>query len=324
MTPLTPEKLREAYFRMRLIREFEERLRTEIATGCVPGFSHLSVGAEAVAVGVCDTLSATDQISSTHRGHGHCLAKGSDPREVMAEIFGRRAGLCRGKGGSMHLIDVERGFLGANGIVGAGVPLAAGAALAHKVLKRDGVAVAFAGDGASNQGAVFETLNLAVVFKLPMLFVFENNGFSQFTSAEYGLGCGDLLARAQAFGMPGTRVDGTDFFAVQDTAAMAIRRLRGGSGPSVIEATIPRFLGHYEGDPQAYRIRGEIAAQRAQRDCLQHFRERVLREDLLSESALAELDTQASDAIEQAVHFAKQSSSPDLESEVLSDVYVSY
>jgi pyruvate dehydrogenase E1 component alpha subunit len=321
---LAPEKLRHAYARMRLIREFEERLHLEVATGTVPGFSHLSAGQEAVAVGVCENLLPGDYISSTHRGHGHCLANGSDPRRVMAEIYGRRDGLCCGKGGSMHLIDIERGFIGANGIVGAGLPLAAGAALAHRTLKRNSIAVAFAGDGASNQGAVFETLNFAVVLKLPILFVFENNGFSQFTSAEYGLGCGDLLARVRAFGMPGTRVDGVDFFAVYEAVAEAVRRMRGGGGPSVIEATLPRFLGHYEGDPQPYRLRQEIAAERAERDCLARLRERVLREGLLSEALLADLDAQALDTVDQAVLFAKSSALPDLADEVASNVYVSY
>jgi pyruvate dehydrogenase E1 component alpha subunit len=322
--PLTAEQVRRAYRLMRLIRDFEERLHAEIATGAVPGFAHLSAGQEAIAAGVCMNLRDTDHVASTHRGHGHCLAKGSDPRQVMAEIFGRHDGLCAGKGGSMHLVDVARGFLGTNGIVGAGFPIAAGAALAHRIRKGDGVAVAFGGDGAANQGAVFETLNLAVVFKLPILFAFENNGFSQFTAADYGTGCGDLLARAQAFGMRGVRVDGTDFFAVHAAAAEAIRVARGGGGPSVMEAQIARFYGHFEGDPQAYRTREEIAAARASRDCLASFRERVLRERLLPASDLDDLDGESRDVVEQAVAFAKASPMPATAAEMTADVYVSY
>jgi acetoin:2,6-dichlorophenolindophenol oxidoreductase subunit alpha len=321
---LTTETLKRAYVRMRTIREFEERLHAEVAMGAVPGFSHLSAGQEAVAVGVCMHLSDDDHSAGTHRGHGHCLAKGSDVNEVMAEIYGRADGLCSGKGGSMHLIDTQHGFLGANGIVGAGFPIAAGAALSHRIRGTGGVAVAFGGDGSSNQGSVFEALNLAVVFKLPVLFVFENNGFSQFTSAEFGTGSGDLLARAQAFGMPGIRVDGSDFFAIHEAAGDAIRRARGGGGPSVMEATLARFFGHYEGDPQSYRPRDEIAKARASQDCLVRFRERVTRDRLLVSTELDALDEQAMGAVDGAVEFARRSPLPTTSAELISGVYVSY
>jgi pyruvate dehydrogenase E1 component alpha subunit len=321
---LTADTLQRAYLRMRTIREFEERLHVEVASGAVPGFSHLSAGQEAVAVGVCLHLGDDDAVASTHRGHGHCLAKGSDVNAVMAEIYGRADGLCSGKGGSMHLMDPPRGFLGANGIVGAGFPLAAGAALAHRIRGTPGVAVAFGGDGSSNQGAVFEALNFAVVLKLPMLFVFENNGFSQFTSADYGTGSGDVLARAQAFGMPGVHVDGSDFFAIHEAAGECIRRARGGGGPSVIEAKLARFFGHYEGDPQNYRPRDDIARDRATMDCIERARERILRDRSLSPQEIVALDRQAVTAIDGAVDFAKRSPMPATFDELTSDVYVSY
>jgi pyruvate dehydrogenase E1 component alpha subunit len=224
----------------------------------------------------------------------------------------------------MHLIDPARGFLGANGIIGAGFPLAAGAALAHRIRGTDGVAVAFGGDGSSNQGATFETLNFAVVFKLPILFVFENNGFSQFTSADFGIGSGDLLARAQAFGMPGMQVDGADFFAVHEAAAECISRARVGGGPSVLEAKITRFFGHYEGDPQSYRVREDIARARADMDCLARFRERALRDRSLTALELESVDQRAVAAIEDAVAFAKKSSMPATFADVTSGVYGSY
>lgn len=260
-----------SYRLMRTIRTFEERVRTDFASGLIPGFTHLSAGQEAVAVGVCAGLTGDDQVTSTHRAHGHAIAKGCEIGALAAELFGRAAGVCAGKGGSMHIIDLTKGFLGANGIVGGGPPLALGAALAFKTRGQTHVSIAFGGDGSSNQGAVFEALNMAVVLKLPMIFVFENNGYGELTRADYAVGCGDLLARARAFGMPGERVDGTDLFVVQQAAAAAIGRARAGGGPSVIEAEVPRFFGHYEGDAEKYRPAGEAARLRSERDCLQRF-----------------------------------------------------
>src|SRR5512140_1487523 len=211
---MSRDELIRAYRRMKTIREFEERLHVEIATGEIAGFTHLYSGQEAVAVGVCEHLGPKDFIVSTHRGHGHCIAKGCDVKGMMKEIYGRRDGLCRGKGGSMHIADVDKGMLGANAIVGAGPPLAVGAAIACKLRGEGHVSVAFGGDGSCNQGTVFEAMNLAVVLQAPAIFVFENNGYSEHTGASYAVGSKDITARSRGFGMPAERVDGSDFFAV--------------------------------------------------------------------------------------------------------------
>src|SRR5687767_14270274 len=225
---LTSERLLHAYRQMKTIREFEERLHVEIATGAIPGFTHLYAGQEAVAVGVCLPLTDADYIVSTHRGHGHCIAKGCDVIGMMKEIYGKRDGLCHGKGGLMHIADVTKGMLGANAIVGGGPPLAVGAAIACKLRGNRNVSVAFGGDGSSNQGTVFEALNMAVVLKVPAIFVFENNGFSEHTGADYAVGCKDIAGRARAFGMPAECVDGADFFAVHEAMGRAIDHARSG------------------------------------------------------------------------------------------------
>lgn len=212
---LSREQMLQAYRRMKIIREFEERLHIDIATGAIAGFTHLYCGQEAVAVGVCEHLDTDDKIVSTHRGHGHCLAKGCDVDGMMKEIWGSREGLCKGKGGSMHIADVDVGMLGANGIVGAGAPIAVGAALAAKLDGKGKVAITFSGDGACNQGTTFEAMNMAVVTKAPCIFVFENNHYSEHTGFEYAVGTQqDIASRAEAFGMRVWRADGTDFFAV--------------------------------------------------------------------------------------------------------------
>ena len=211
---LTEEQLLAAYKRMRDIREFEDRLHDENNTGDIPGFIHLYSGEEAIAVGICENLTDKDFITSTHRGHGHCIAKGCDIHAMMLEIFGKDDGLCRGKGGSMHIADLDKGMLGANGIVGGGPPLAIGAALSAKTLKNGGIGLSFTGDGGSNQGLTFEAINMAVVLKLPVIFVFENNGFGEGTAHDYAVGSKDIAGRAAGFGLPAEKVDGTDFFAV--------------------------------------------------------------------------------------------------------------
>ena len=212
---LSREALLRAYRQMKTIREFEERVHVEFANGAIPGFVHLYAGEEASAVGVCQQLRPQgDHIASTHRGHGHCIAKGCDVEGMMLEIFGKDGGLCNGKGGSMHIADLDKGMMGANGIVGGGPPLICGAALAAKTLKTGGVAIAFVGDGGSNQGTTFEAMNLAAVWKLPAIFIFENNGYAEATSSKFSVSCGDIAKRADGFGMPGKIVDGHDFFAV--------------------------------------------------------------------------------------------------------------
>jgi acetoin:2,6-dichlorophenolindophenol oxidoreductase subunit alpha len=321
---LSREALTRAYLRMKLIREFEERLHVEIQTGEIAGFTHLYCGQEAVAVGVCEHLDAGDKIVSTHRGHGHCLAKGCDVEGMMKEIWGSREGLCKGKGGSMHIADADVGMLGANGIVGAGAPIAVGAALAAKLDGLGKVAIAFSGDGACNQGTTFEAMNLAVVTKAPCIFVFENNHYSEHTGFEYSVGtAGDIASRAEAFGMKVWRADGTDFFAVHDCMREVLDHVRAGGGPAAVEFDTERFFGHFEGDPQRYRAPNELDRIRQTRDCLTKFRASVTAAGLLSDADLDALDSEALDIIESAVLAARAAERPTAE-DVLTDVYITY
>jgi acetoin:2,6-dichlorophenolindophenol oxidoreductase subunit alpha len=312
-SPLSAERLERAYRQMKTIREFEERLHVEIATGEIPGFTHLYAGQEAVAVGVCEHLDDADYIVSTHRGHGHCIAKGCDVTGMMLEIYGRADGLCKGKGGSMHIADVTKGMLGANAIVGGGPPLAVGAAIACRNRGNGRVSIAFGGDGSCNQGTVFEAMNMAVVLKVPAIFVIE----------DYAVGSKDIAGRARGFGMPAERCDGADFFAVYEAAGRLIENARRGEGPSTLEATITRFYGHFEGDPQLYRAKDEVKTQRETMDCLKNFRARVTAEGWLSTATLDAIDEQVLAQIDAAVAKAK-SSAPPPDSEVETDVYISY
>ena len=325
---LSREALLRAYRKMKVIREFEERLHVEIMTGEIAGFTHLYCGQEAVAVGVCEHLDVADRIISTHRGHGHCLAKGCDVDGMMKEIWGSREGLGKGKGGSMHIADIDVGMLGANGIVGAGAPIAVGAALSAKL---DGpgpdglrVAIAFSGDGACNQGTTFEAMNLAVVTQAPAIFVFENNHYSEHTGVDYAVGtAGDIASRAEAFGMKVWRGDGTDFFSVHDTMREVLAHVRAGNGPAAVEFDTERFFGHFEGDPQRYRGPGELDRIRETRDCLKKFRASVTSAGLLTDADLDALDSAALDEIEQAVTASRAAARPTAE-DVLTDVYISY
>ena len=252
MTQLSSEDLLSAYRMMQTIRKFEERVHTEFETGDIPGFVHLYAGEEACAAGVCMNLSKNDRIASTHRGHGHCIAKGVGVTGMMAEIYGKRTGVCHGKGGSMHIADLAEGMMGANGIVGAGPPLIAGAALTSKLKRTNGVGVAFAGDGAFNQGTTAETMNLAVVWNLPIIFVIEDNGFAEATSSDYAT-AGNIVDRAKAYGISSEFVDGLDFFKIYDSAARAIQRGRTEGGPSLLHVKTQRYFGHFSGDTDTYR-----------------------------------------------------------------------
>ncbi|MGG2587359.1 thiamine pyrophosphate-dependent dehydrogenase E1 component subunit alpha [Pseudomonas aeruginosa] len=323
MSTLSTDQLLHAYRVMRTIRAFEERLHVEFATGEIPGFVHLYAGEEASAAGVMAHLRDDDCIASTHRGHGHCIAKGVDVHGMMAEIYGKKTGVCQGKGGSMHIADLEKGMLGANGIVGAGAPLAAGAALAAKLKGSDAVAVAFFGDGGSNEGAVFEAMNLAAVWNLPCLLVAENNGYAEATAANWSVACDHIADRAAGFGMPGVTVDGFDFFAVHEAAGAAIERARAGEGPSLIEVKLTRYYGHFEGDAQTYRDPDEVKHYRETRDCLKQFRERTCHAGLLSASDLDAIDAEVEARIEDAVQRAKNDPKPEPD-DLLRDVYVSY
>ena len=320
---LGKEESLKAYRIMRTIREFEERLHVEFATGGIPGFVHLYAGEEAVATGVCMHLGEKDRIASTHRGHGHCIAKGCDVDGMMAEIYGKENGLCSGKGGSMHIADFDKGMMGANGIVGGGPPLACGAGLAAKKLGTTEVAVAFVGDGGSNQGTTLESLNLASIWNLPCIFVVENNAYAEATSSSYSVACDNVADRANGFGMPGATVDGHDFFAVYETAGEAVRRAREGGGPTLIECKVNRYFGHFEGDAQTYRAPGEVEELRETRDCIGNFARRVTSAGLVTAAELDRVDREVSAQIDAAVTRAKAAPKPEA-ADLLTDVYVSY
>jgi TPP-dependent pyruvate/acetoin dehydrogenase alpha subunit len=323
LAALSKDDLLAAYRTMRTIRDFEERVHTEFATGAIPGFVHLYAGEEASATGVMMHLRRDDYIASTHRGHGHCIAKGMDIDGMMAEIYGKRTGVCHGKGGSMHVADLHLGMMGANGIVGAGGPLVCGAALAAKIKKTDNVAVCFFGDGASNQGTIFEALNLATVWNLPAVFVAENNGYAEATSPNYSVSCDNIADRAAGFGMPGVIVDGFDFFAVHEAAGAAIARARQGRGPSLLEMKFMRFFGHFEGDAQTYRAKDEVKLLRETRDCLKRFAERVTASGQIDAAELAAIDTDVAARVDTAVERAQNDPKPT-EADLLTNVYAAY
>ncbi|PYV85225.1 MAG: ABC transporter substrate-binding protein [Acidobacteria bacterium] len=317
------DELLKAYRTMKMIREFEERIHLEFATGEIPGFVHLYAGEEAIATGFCMHLDDRDKITSTHRGHGHCLAKGCDVYGMMAEIYGKKSGLCAGKGGSMHIADLSKGMLGANGIVGGGPPLACGAALAAKTLGTRGVAVSFVGDGGANQGTTLESLNLAAIWSLPCIFVVENNGYAEATSCKYAGACHDFADRASGFNMPGVTVDGHDFFAVYEVAGEAIRRAREGGGPTLVECKVNRYFGHFEGDAQTYRAPDEVKKIRETRDCIRNFARKVTSAGVLDGAELERIDQEVMALIDDSVAKSKGGPKP-VAADLLTDVYVSY
>src|SRR5512139_3418307 len=318
---LTRDQLVDAYRRMRRIRIFEEKLAELVNAGRLAGFLHLCAGQEAVAVGVCAHLGDADFIASTHRGHGHSIAKGVDVRAMMAELFGRSTGVCKGKGGSMHIADLDRGMLGANGIIAAGLPLAVGAGLTVSIKKTGGVAVAFFGDGATNHGQFHEALNLAAVWKLPVIFVAENNLYGEATPYEFVTPVRDLAVRAASYGMESVICDGMDFFDVYAKAGDAVARARGGGGPTLVECKTYRYFGHYVGDPLTYRTKEESDEVRRTRDPLDQFEKRAVGEGLIDEAVLRAVDGEVSEDIAAAVGFAEQSPFPELDA-VTADVYV--
>ncbi|MGI8539725.1 MAG: thiamine pyrophosphate-dependent dehydrogenase E1 component subunit alpha, partial [Rubrobacteraceae bacterium] len=289
-TELSKEQLLDAYRTMKTIREFEERLHTEFATGEIPGFVHLYAGEEAIAAGFMAHLDSDDYVASTHRGQGHAIAKGCDVKEMMQEIYGKDGGICRGKGGSMHIADLDKGMLGANGIVGGGPPLVCGVGLSAKVRGTRQVAISFTGDGGANQGTIFESMNLASVWDLPVIFCIENNGYAEATAQAFSSKGIDIAKRADGFSMPGIVVDGHDFFAVHEAAGEAIARARDGGGPTMIEAKVNRYFGHFEGDAQTYRGENEVENIRANKDCLMLFKKRVTSANLVDESDLDTVD----------------------------------
>lgn len=322
--PYQTEFLLRVYRTMKTIRVFEERCIKEFEGGNIPGFVHASNGQEAVAVAACIDLTDKDIIGSTHRGHGHCIAKGCDVIGMMKEIMGKATGLCKGKGGSMHIADFDKGMIGANAIVGGGPPLCNGAALGAKTRGTKDIALSFSGDGSANQGTVLEALNFAVVLKLPHVFMFENNGYGEGTGADYALGCSSLAERNKAFGMPSEYVDGLDFFATYEACQRAIERARNGEGPSAIEAETVRFDGHFIGDPQLYRGENEIQEAKDQRDCIKIFRERVTAESWLKDEEMDRIDAEVNALIDTAVEEGLAAPNPDPATDLMADVYCSY
>ena len=307
---LGPAQLADMLRMMLRIRQFDQRALELYREGVMRGTTHPYIGMEAVAVGTCASLRPADRITSTHRGHGHCLAKGGDPRLMMAELLGRAAGYCKGKGGSMHIADVEAGILGANGIVGGGIGLATGAALATKLAGRDEVAVCFFGDGALNQGIFHEAANMAAIWQLPVVYVCENNQYAMSARADRFTSVPDPSVRATAYGFPGLSCDGMDALAVYATVGGAVARARAGGGPSLVVCVTYRYLGHHVGDPLNYRDKAEVEAWRT-KDPIERLRAALIERRVLTAADTDAMRAEVEREIDDAVAFAKASPEPD-------------
>lgn len=318
---LNKEILKNIYLVMVRIRLFEEKIEELCLNGQIPGLVHLYIGQEAIAAGVCQTLRSTDYITSTHRGHGHAIAKGARLQPMMAELFGKRTGYCKGKGGSMHIADFNAGMLGQNGVVGGGITLAVGAALACKMQGRDDVTVCFFGDGASNRGTFHESLNMAAVWKLPVIFICENNQWASTTPYRSATAVENIADRALGYGMPGIIVDGNDVFEVYEKAGEAVKRARRGEGPAFLEAKTYRIKGHIVGDQELYRSKEEALRIYNESDPIKKFREWVVGEKILSDKELEQIRHQVQQEIEEAARFAVESPLPAPE-ELFEDLYI--
>ncbi|MCC7354454.1 MAG: thiamine pyrophosphate-dependent dehydrogenase E1 component subunit alpha [Anaerolineae bacterium] len=316
---LSSETKVEMLRKMWLIRAFEEKAEQLYALGKVHGTMHLSIGQEASAVGAVAALRPDDYMLSTHRGHGHCLAKGADPRRTMAEFLGKVTGYCRGRGGSMHIADVGSGNLGANGVVAGGVPIAVGVGLSIQMQRMERIVLCFFGDGAAHEGAFHESLNLASLWRLPVIFLCENNQYAMSLATERGLAVSAIAQHAASYAMPGTQVDGNDVIAVFTATSAAAERARAGGGPSLIEALTYRWRGHSKSDKQLYRSREELEAWKA-KDPIPRFAQSLEREDLLDTEKAGHVEAEARAAIEEAVRFAEESEEPPL-AEILQGVY---
>lgn len=321
MTEYSKELLTNFYRTMCRIRLFEQTVEKHFLNGEIPGFVHLYIGEEAIATGVCANLTKSDYIESTHRGHGHTLAKGADVNKAMAEIFGRKTGFCKGKGGSMHIADFSVGMLGANGVVGGGFNLAVGAALGIKMQERKDVSVVFFGDGASNRGTFHEGANMAAVWNLPVIFVCENNKWASTTPHGTQTSVENISDRAVGYGMPSVIVDGNNVFEVYEATKKAVERARQGGGPTLIEAKTYRIKGHFVGDPELYRTKEEVQEQFEKNDPIKRFEMKVLEEKWMNEKELAAIREEEEEVIRKSVEFAKNSPFPD-ESELYEDLYV--
>ncbi len=317
---LSKDEQVEMYRKMLLIRYFEEKAVAMYGRGMIGGSLHLYTGQEAVAVGACAAINDDDYITSTHRGHGHCLAKGGEAHRMMAELIGKEAGYCRGRGGSMHIADMDRGILGANGIVGGGIPIAAGAALGSKMLKNGRVTLCFFGDGASHGGGFHEALNMAGVWRLPVIFICENNLYALSVPFKRSTLIADIADRAASYGFPGVIVDGNDVIAVHDTVSEAVERARKGEGPTLIEAKTYRWRGHFVGDPCPYRSDEEVERWK-KKDPVARFRAKLAEEALMTAEEAKQVDDRARRTIDDAEKFAMEAPDPDPAS-VMDDVYV--
>ncbi len=314
--------LLDLYRTMVVIRAFEEKVQDLYARGHIPGLAHLYIGEEAVAAGVCANLGPEDYITSTHRGHGHVIAKGADLNPMMAELYGKITGYCKGKGGSMHIADVDIGILGANGIAGGGLPIATGAGLSAKVLGNGRVTVCFFGDGTSNNGTFHESLNFASVHKLPVVYVCENNGYGISVPQRQHQAIEDISVRAMGYGMPGKTVDGNDVLAVYQAAKKAVERARAGEGPTLLECKTYRYRGHHEGDPNQggrYRSKQEIQKWLA-KDPIGRFEKLLLQNKILTKAGRKKIAQEAARQVEDAVRFAEASPFPAVE-EMYEDIF---
>ena len=316
---IAQHKLPALYKEMWLIRYFDEKVDEFFAKGMIHGTTHLCVGQEATAVGSIAVLQEKDKIVSTHRGHGHCISKEGDVNKMMAELFGRVDGYCKGKGGSMHIADVEKGNLGANGIVGGGIPIAVGAALTSKMKQQGYVVLCFFGDGASNEGSFHESLNLASIWDLPVVFICENNQYGMSGSVKEMTRVPNISDRAASYAVPGHVVDGNDMFAIMDTVSIAVERAREGKGPSLIEMKTYRWKGHSKSDAKKYRTREEEIEWR-KKDGIKRFKELLISEGIFTEEKAQQLQQEAKLEIEEAVKFAENSPEPALNT-LLQDVY---
>jgi acetoin:2,6-dichlorophenolindophenol oxidoreductase subunit alpha len=322
MSPPGPDALLAMYASMLRVRLFEERARELFQNGRIPGFLHTSVGQEAVAVGVAAALRHDDYVLSTHRGHGHLIAKGGSLRGLMAELYGKANGICHGKGGTMHIADVSVGYLGANGVLASGCVVAPGVGMSIKRRRSSQIVVTFFGDGAANRGPFHEGVNLAALWKLPVVFVCENNRWASSTAHALSTAGGSIAARGAGYGIPGERVDGNDVLAVHDAVTRAAERARGGDGPSLIEAHTIRWVGHFEGDAQAYRGKDEVAEGR-QRDPIARLERLLIERRLLDAAQAARVRESVVAEIEDAITYAEASPLPRPE-DALTDLFAHY
>ncbi|MBU4294151.1 MAG: thiamine pyrophosphate-dependent dehydrogenase E1 component subunit alpha [Actinobacteria bacterium] len=313
------EMLLAMYGTMYRIRKFEEATEKWYAAGLIPGFVHLYIGEEAVATGVCSALGKDDYITSTHRGHGHLIARGGDVKLMMAELFAKKTGYCKGKGGSMHICDLSLGIIGSNGIVGAGLPIATGVGFASKMRGNGQVCACFFGDGASNRGTFHESINMASILKLPVIFVCENNLYGISGCVRETMNISDISIRATSYGIPGIKIDGNDVLAVYHTTRAAVEHARSGGGPILIEAKTWRQCGHWQGDPDNYRNPAECKAW-LEKDPIERFEDIIIKKGIASKSEIKNIQDKEIEAINSAVEFAKQSPKPDPE-DLYTDVF---